>query len=59
MQTRFVLVDGTGVGIIYVHRVYGSDPNAEMIAWAKQNSVRLETLLMSSDAAAMLRAVKK
>ncbi len=59
VQARFVLVNGIGVGIIYSHRVYGSDPNAEMIAWAKQNSVNLETKLMSADAAAMLRAAKK
>ena len=59
VQARFALVNGKGIGIIYAHRVYGSNPNAEIISWAKQNSVNLETLLMSADAALVLRAVEK
>jgi len=59
VQARFALVNGKGIGIIYAHRVYGSNPNAEIISWAKQNSVNLENLLMSADAALVLRAVQK
>lgn len=46
---RAMLVDGTGVVVVYSHRVYGKDAAATLGEWLKANGPAIEKTLMAWD----------
>jgi hypothetical protein len=56
---RIVLVDGTGVVLVYSRRVYGRAAGDAMSAWLEANGERMESQLMSwTGAPAVVRALR-
>lgn len=47
--TRLVLIDGTGVAIVYSHRVYGKPAGQAMNEWLQGNGQQVENALMAWD----------
>lgn len=46
VETRFLIIDGQGVGVIYSHRVYGYHVGPEMSSWILKNGSDIENVLM-------------
>ncbi len=44
---RFRMANGTGVSLVYAHRIYGKKAGNTMSSWFKQNGPRIEKALMS------------
>jgi hypothetical protein len=59
VQARFKLVNGTGVGIIYSHRVYGKEAGPEMSTWLKGNGPSVEKALMAWEFPPSLGSLQK
>jgi hypothetical protein len=54
--TRFLLRDGTGMSVVYSHRIYGKQAAEEMKAWCQKNGPTMEKNLMKWDAIPKLPA---
>jgi hypothetical protein len=46
---RFVLVDGTGIAVIYSHRIYGTAAGPQMSTWLHDTGPVIEKSLMAWD----------
>jgi len=56
---RVVLLDGTGVVVVYSHRLYGKDVGNAMGDWLQANGPTVERTLMSWDGIPAPRALKQ
>jgi len=58
VQSRFLLVSGQGVALLYTHRLYGTRAGNEMSQWMQPNGPLLERQLMNFDAAPLVTTVQ-
>ncbi len=42
---RFTIVDGTGLSVVYFHRIYGNQVGGQIDAWLRQNDLATEKAL--------------
>ena len=56
---RLVLVDATGVVVVYSHRIYGKEAGPSMGEWVKANGAAIEKSLMAWDGMPPVKALKQ